>query len=48
MPDHKDPIITLDALSDLPQGSYVLIDVRDAISFDYDTLPGAVSMPDIV
>ena len=38
------------SLSELTEraSAYTLIDVRDAISFDYDTMPGAISMPDIV
>lgn len=48
MSESKEPVITLEALADLPESSYVLVDVRDAISYDYDTLPHAVSMPDIV
>ncbi len=42
------PEITLDRLTDMPEGSYVLIDIRDAISFEYGTLQGAVSEPDIM
>ncbi len=42
------PEITLDRLTDMPEGSYVLIDIRDAISFEYGTLQGAVSDPDIM
>ena len=48
MSDLSEPIISLEALADLPLDSYVLIDVRDTISYEYDTLPHAVSMPDIV
>ena len=40
--------ITIKGLSDLSVGTYLLVDVRDAISFGYGAIPGAVSMPDIV
>ena len=40
--------ITIKGLSDLAVGTYLLVDVRDAISFGYGAIPGAVSMPDIV
>ena len=40
--------ITIKGLSDLAVGIYLLVDVRDAISFGYGAIPGAVSMPDIV
>ena len=39
--------ITIKGLSDLAVGTYLLVDVRDAISFGYGAIPGAVSMPDI-
>ena len=37
--------ITIKGLSDLAVGTYLLVDVRDAISFGYGAIPGAVSMP---
>ena len=40
--------ITLEQIADLPQGSYLLIDTRDAISFEYGTLEDAVSIPDVI
>ena len=40
--------ITIKELSDMAVGSYLLVDVRDEISFGYGVIPGAVSMPDIV
>ncbi len=40
--------ITIDKLSDMPVGSYVLADVRDGKSFEYGSIAGAVSMPNIV
>lgn len=40
--------ITIKGLSDLAVGTYLLVDVRDAISFGYGAIPGAVSIPDIV
>ncbi|MEE0955772.1 MAG: ATP-binding protein [Eubacterium sp.] len=38
----------LDQVADLPEGSYVLIDTRDEISFEYGTLMDAENMPDVV
>ncbi len=44
-----DPLeISLDEITDLPAATYTLIDIRDAISYGYDTLPGAVNEPDIL
>ena len=40
--------IALDELADLPEGSYLLIDTRDEISYTYGTLEGAVNFPDII
>ena len=40
--------ITLDELSDLPEAARLLIDTRDAISFEYGTIPGAVQYPDLL
>lgn len=40
--------ITIKQLSDMAAGSYVLADVRDAVSFSYGAIPGAVSMPQIL
>ena len=37
--------ITLDELTDLPEGARTLIDVRDEASFAYGTIPGAVRLP---
>ena len=39
--------LTLEELTDLTEGSYMLIDIRDDISYRYGTIPGAVSVPDI-
>ncbi len=39
-------MITVRQLSDLPARSVVLADVRDAVSFQYGSIPGAVSMPE--
>ena len=39
--------VTLDGLTERT-GAYTLIDVRDSISHDYDTIPGSLSLPDIV
>lgn len=38
--------LTLEQLADLPSGSYMLIDTRDVVSFDYGTIEGAVNIPD--
>lgn len=40
--------ISLAELADLPEGSYLLADVRDAISWQYGSVPGSVSYPDIL
>ena len=40
--------ITIKGLSDLAVGTYLLVDVRDAISFGYGAIPVAFRMPDIV
>ena len=48
MSAYVNPVITLDAVTDLPENTYSLIDVRDAISYQYDTLPGAINEPDIL
>ena len=40
--------ITLEALRQLPQKDYVLVDVRDEASFRYDTMPHARHMPDVL
>ena len=40
--------LTIEELADLPQGTYVLYDIRDGISFSYGTISGAVSAPDIL
>lgn len=39
--------ITIEELADLHPSSYVLADVRDAVSHAYGSIPGSVSMPDI-
>ena len=43
-----DILITLNELTDLPEGARVLIDVRDEASFAYGTIPGAVRIPDLL
>ncbi|MBR3404919.1 MAG: rhodanese-like domain-containing protein, partial [Firmicutes bacterium] len=48
MPDLTPVEITLDEVTLLPEGTYTLIDIRDAVSYRYDTLPGAVNEPDIL
>lgn len=40
--------ITARQLADMPQGTYILIDVRSAQAYAFGTIPGAVSMPDIL
>ncbi len=40
--------ISITELADLPTDSYVLADIRDAISYTYGSIPHAVSMPDIL
>lgn len=40
--------LTLAQLADLTEGSYLLIDVRSRQSHVYGTIPGAVSMPDVL
>lgn len=42
------PVITIEELADLPEGSYRLYDVRSAASFSYGTIPRSQSAPDIV
>ncbi|MCR4937408.1 MAG: ATPase [Lachnospiraceae bacterium] len=39
--------ITLAELADLTEGSYILIDTRDEISYEYGSLQDAVNIPDI-
>ena len=34
--------LTLEALADLPESTYILYDIRDEISLSYGTIPGAV------
>ena len=40
--------LTIEALADLPEESYALFDIRDEISFEYGTIPGAENAPDIL
>lgn len=40
--------ISLAELADLPEGSYLLADIRDEISWQYGSVPGSVSYPDIL
>ena len=39
---------TLTQLADQPEGSYLLIDIRDEGSYDYGSIDGAVNMPDVL
>ena len=39
--------VTIEELTDLPRDGYLLCDVRTAAAYDYGTIPGAVSFPDI-
>ena len=38
--------ITIEELADLPRGTYVLYDVRDRVSYEYDSIPDAESCPE--
>ena len=40
--------LTIEALADLPEERYALFDIRDEISFEYGTIPGADNAPDIL
>ncbi len=40
--------ITIEELADLHPSTYKLIDVRDDISFQYGTIPGAMQIPDLM
>ena len=40
--------ISLEDLTDLTGDSYLLLDVRDGISYQYGTIPDAISMPDVL
>jgi len=40
--------ITIEELADIHPSKYRLIDVRDEVSFEYGTMPGAENIPDIV
>ena len=40
--------ITIEELADLHPSTYTLVDVRDDISFQYGTIPGAVQIPDLI
>ena len=40
--------ITIEELADLPEGSFLLYDIRDDISFSYGSIPGAASCQDIL
>ena len=41
-------IMTLNELADCPEGSYILVDMRDEISYEYGTLQDAINIPDII
>ena len=40
--------ITIDELADLHPSEYILADIRDEVSHAYGSIPGSVSIPDIV
>ena len=40
--------LTIEALADFPEERYALFDIRDEISFEYGTIPGAENAPDIL
>ena len=42
------PEITLNALADLTEGSFLLIDTRDEASYEYGTMENAVHFPNIL
>ena len=44
----EDLEITLEELADIPEGSRLLVDVRDETSRAYGTIPGAEGMPDLM
>jgi len=44
--DYKE--ITIEELADLPEGSYILCDVRDSVSFGYGSMPGAIAIDDVI
>lgn len=41
-------LITLEQTADLPENTYLLIDIRSEISFSFGTIPNAVNLPDIL
>ena len=45
---YTDYELTIEELADLPEGKYALYDIRDGISFEYGTIAGAESAPDIL
>ncbi len=40
--------LTIEELTDLPEGTCVLYDIRNSISFEYGTIGDAVNLPDIL
>lgn len=42
------PEITIEQFADLPEGTSVLVDVRNAVSYDYGSIPGAIQIPDLL
>ena len=40
--------LSLTQLADLPEGSYLLIDTRDEVSYEYGTIEGAENVPDVI
>ncbi|MBQ9031809.1 MAG: ATPase [Parasporobacterium sp.] len=40
--------ITIEELADLHPSDYILVDIRDEISFQYGTIPGARRIPDLI
>lgn len=41
-------LITLEQTADLPEGTYILIDIRSEVSFSFGTIPNAVNIPDVI
>ena len=40
--------MTIEQLADLPENTYILYDIRDAVSHSYGTIPGAENGTDVL
>ncbi len=40
--------LDINEIADLPEGSYLLVDIRDETSFEYGSMEAAVNIPDII